>query len=196
MLAVDVSFLAVPSVNGQNSHSVPVISIYISVFCIVGSMLVSLFLTRQNRQYGQESADKAVSSENCIVYNDQYTTFAGGLPHADDRICFWYKSSRHCTWSSICYAIVGVNTLVIFKSFRYTETRFSCSMVYFMLAFSYLVFAFTSTLTIATTGSACGLVVISALWLIHAARDFHFSVWLPLLVKNWWGKAGQAIRSR
>jgi hypothetical protein len=112
MLAVDVSFLAVPSVSVQNSQSVPVISTYISVFCIVGSMLVSLFLTRQNRQYGQESADKAVSSEWCADYDDQHT-LAGRLPHEDDRICFWHKSSRYCAWSSLCYAIVGVSTLDI-----------------------------------------------------------------------------------
>lgn len=61
MVAVDVSFLAVPSVSIQDSGSVPIISTYLSIFCIVGSLVVSLFLTRQNRLYGQESADTAVS---------------------------------------------------------------------------------------------------------------------------------------
>jgi hypothetical protein len=65
MLAVDVSFLAVPSVNLGDSGSVTVISTYISLFCIVGSLVASLFLTRQNRMYGQESADAAVSKELC-----------------------------------------------------------------------------------------------------------------------------------
>lgn len=65
MIAVDVSFLAVPSVNIGNAGSVAVICTYISLFCIVGSLVVSLFLTRQNRMYGQESADKAVSKEHC-----------------------------------------------------------------------------------------------------------------------------------
>jgi hypothetical protein len=62
MLAVDVSFLAVPSVIPSNTQKLPpqVIGTYISVFCIIGSLVVSLCLTRQNRH--QESADTAVSS--------------------------------------------------------------------------------------------------------------------------------------
>ena len=67
MIAVDVSFLAVPTVMPTDATTpLPpqVISAYISVFCIVGSLVVSLFLTRRNRQ---ESADKAVSTRN-IVY--------------------------------------------------------------------------------------------------------------------------------
>jgi hypothetical protein len=58
MVAVDISFLAVPSVNIQDSGSVTIISTYISIFCIVGSLVVSLFLTRL---YGLESADTVVS---------------------------------------------------------------------------------------------------------------------------------------
>ncbi|KAJ8594026.1 hypothetical protein M405DRAFT_544511 [Rhizopogon salebrosus TDB-379] len=49
-------------------------------------------------------------------------------------------------------------------------------MVYFMLAFSYQVFTSTSTITLATTGSAFGLVVVFALWLTYAARDFHMLI--------------------
>jgi hypothetical protein len=63
MVAVDVSFLAVPSVSILGSDSVTIISTYLSIFCIVGSLVVSLFLTRQSRMYGQESADTAVSKE-------------------------------------------------------------------------------------------------------------------------------------
>lgn len=68
MIAVDVSFLAVPSVMPADTTSLPppVISAYISVFCIVGSLVVSLFLIRQNRH--QESADQAVSRQWCIDY--------------------------------------------------------------------------------------------------------------------------------
>jgi hypothetical protein len=65
-----------------------------------------------------------------------------------------------------------------------------------MLAFSYLVFASTPPITLATTGSACSLVVLSALWLIYAARDFHVSIWLPALLKDWYCRAREAIRSR
>jgi hypothetical protein len=65
MLAVDVSFLAVPSVNVQDSQSVPVISTYISVFCTLGSLVVALlFLTNQGG-----SIDDVVSR----VFGSDYT---------------------------------------------------------------------------------------------------------------------------
>ncbi|KAG1726856.1 hypothetical protein EDB19DRAFT_1643291 [Suillus lakei] len=44
MLAVDISFLAVPSVNVQGSRSVPVATMYISVFWNIGSLVASLFM--------------------------------------------------------------------------------------------------------------------------------------------------------
>ncbi|OAX43356.1 hypothetical protein K503DRAFT_708684 [Rhizopogon vinicolor AM-OR11-026] len=60
MIAVDVSFLAVPTVMPTDgSQPPPVIGTYISVFFVVGSLVGSLFLTRQNRH--QESADQAVN---------------------------------------------------------------------------------------------------------------------------------------
>ncbi|KAG1891990.1 hypothetical protein F4604DRAFT_2746 [Suillus subluteus] len=59
LLAVDISFLSVPSVSLQKSGSVTTVSIYFSIFCTVGSLVVSLCLTRQHRLYGQESADTA-----------------------------------------------------------------------------------------------------------------------------------------
>jgi len=69
MLAVDVSFLAVPTVmptTPVNTLPLQVTSVYISVFFIVGSLVVSLFLTKQNRKYVQGSPDVAVSME--MVY--------------------------------------------------------------------------------------------------------------------------------
>ncbi|KAJ8594025.1 hypothetical protein M405DRAFT_785153 [Rhizopogon salebrosus TDB-379] len=146
MLAVDVSFLAVPSVmpsvtppaTSSDTQTLPlqVISTYISMFCIVGSLVVSLFLTRQNRH--QESADKAVeflTKTTGSAFGTKALATVHGLPYA---MLLW-------------------------------------GMVYFMLGFSYQVFTSASTITLATTGSAFGLVVVFALWLIHAARDFHMS---------------------
>ncbi|KAG1752371.1 uncharacterized protein EDB91DRAFT_512302 [Suillus paluster] len=85
MMAVDVSFLAVPSVSLQNSGSVTVISTYISLFCIVGSLVVSLFLTRQNQTYGQESADKAVKFLERMTgsaFGTKAVATIHGLPYA------------------------------------------------------------------------------------------------------------------
>ncbi|OAX38941.1 hypothetical protein K503DRAFT_662064, partial [Rhizopogon vinicolor AM-OR11-026] len=60
MLAVDVSFLAVPNVNISTSQSVGIIATYLSIIFITGSLIVSLLLARQNQRYGSESADRAV----------------------------------------------------------------------------------------------------------------------------------------
>ncbi|KAG1775692.1 hypothetical protein EV702DRAFT_1116121 [Suillus placidus] len=59
MLAVDVSFLAVPNVNISQSQSIGIIATYLSIIFITGSLIVSVLLVRQNQRYGFESADKA-----------------------------------------------------------------------------------------------------------------------------------------
>jgi hypothetical protein len=59
MLAVDVSFLAVPNVNIGPSHSIGIIATYLSIIFITGSLVASVLLARQNQRYGFESADKA-----------------------------------------------------------------------------------------------------------------------------------------
>ncbi|KAG2751243.1 hypothetical protein P692DRAFT_20774981 [Suillus brevipes Sb2] len=85
MLAVDVSFLAVPSVGILNSGSVTITSTYLSIFCIVGSLVVSLFLTRQNRLYGQESADTAVqflTKMTGSAFGTKAVATVHGLPYA------------------------------------------------------------------------------------------------------------------
>ncbi|KAG2151069.1 uncharacterized protein EDB93DRAFT_318904 [Suillus bovinus] len=59
MLAVDVSFLAVPNMNISQSQSTGIIATYLSIIFITGSLIVSVLLARQNQRYGFESADKA-----------------------------------------------------------------------------------------------------------------------------------------
>ncbi|OJA17074.1 hypothetical protein AZE42_09252 [Rhizopogon vesiculosus] len=59
MLAVDVSFLAVPNVYIDTSQSVGVIATYVSIIFITGSLIVSLLLARQTQRYGPESAEGA-----------------------------------------------------------------------------------------------------------------------------------------
>ncbi|KAG1892007.1 hypothetical protein F4604DRAFT_1565022 [Suillus subluteus] len=147
MVAVDVSFLAVPSVNLQNAGSVTIISTYISLFCIVGSLVVSLFLTRQNRMYGQESADAAVIFLTRVtgsIFGTKSLATVHGLPYA---MLLW-------------------------------------GMVYFIIAFSYQVFTSTPIITLATTGSACGIVALFTLWLVSAAREFHILPWLQAHLKD------------
>jgi len=60
MLAVDVSFLAVPNVNISQSQSFGIIATYVSTTFITGSLISSLLLARQTQRYGPESAEGAV----------------------------------------------------------------------------------------------------------------------------------------
>ncbi|KAG1734998.1 hypothetical protein EDB19DRAFT_1638662 [Suillus lakei] len=159
MVAVDVSFLAVPSVNLQNAGSVTVISTYISLFYIVGSLVVSLFLTRQNRTYGQESADTAVIFLTRVtgsVFGTEALATVHGLPYA---MLLW-------------------------------------GMVYFMIAFSYQVFTSAPMITLATTGSACGIVALFTLWLVGAARNVHVLIWLQEQLKVFRDKYWIPFRTR
>ncbi|KAG1734997.1 hypothetical protein EDB19DRAFT_1122884 [Suillus lakei] len=75
---VDISFLAVPSVNVQDSRSVPVATTYISVFCIVGSLVASLFmLTNQNPLYGKQIS--TVTAAEVLVHKTESTFGVQGL---------------------------------------------------------------------------------------------------------------------
>ena len=66
MLAVDVSFLAVPNVNIGTSQSVGIIATYLSIILLTGSLIVTLLLVRQNQAYGAESAYRAVSFQYSV----------------------------------------------------------------------------------------------------------------------------------
>jgi len=62
MLAVNVSFLAVPGVASQTQTATPMmILIYISTLCSVGSLVSSILLVRQSRGQSNQTADEAVS---------------------------------------------------------------------------------------------------------------------------------------
>ena len=66
MLVVDVTFLAVPNMNIQQSHSVGVISIYVSIISITGSLIVSLLLARHIQSYGLDSFYAVVRFLPCM----------------------------------------------------------------------------------------------------------------------------------
>ncbi|KAF9237043.1 hypothetical protein BU15DRAFT_76281 [Melanogaster broomeanus] len=64
MLAVDVSFLAVPGVEPQYPNSGPqpvgVVAIYVSILCTIGSLVASIVLSSQSRRTGYGTADATV----------------------------------------------------------------------------------------------------------------------------------------
>ncbi|KAG1751741.1 hypothetical protein EDB19DRAFT_1197946 [Suillus lakei] len=85
MLAVDVSFLAVPNVNISSSQSIGVIATYLSIISITGSLVVSVLLVRQNQRYGCESADKAgefLYSMTDTFFGDKALATVNSLPYA------------------------------------------------------------------------------------------------------------------
>ncbi|KAG1718464.1 hypothetical protein EDB19DRAFT_1796737 [Suillus lakei] len=83
MLAVDISFLAVPSVDVQGSRA----TTYISVFWIIGSLVASLFmLTNQNPLYEKpKSADiaaKFLTQKTESTFGTQAPATVHALPFA------------------------------------------------------------------------------------------------------------------
>lgn len=68
MLTVDLTFLTLPSVNIQTSHSAAIITAYLSTFYVVGSLAVSILLAGQNRKYGNVSANSAVWDASNLTY--------------------------------------------------------------------------------------------------------------------------------
>lgn len=65
MLAVNVSFLAVPGIISQNQPHTPtpmMIPVYISTMCCVGSLVSALLLSRQDRGKSRQTAKEAVST--------------------------------------------------------------------------------------------------------------------------------------
>lgn len=69
MLAVDVSFLAVPNVNIQQSRSVGVIVSYVSIMFTTGSLIASLHLANRIQRYSPESKDGIVSFSGIHLCN-------------------------------------------------------------------------------------------------------------------------------
>jgi hypothetical protein len=115
MLAVDVSFLAVPNVNISQSQSIGIIVTYLSIIFITGSLIVSVLLVRQNQRYGFESADKATE-----FLSHMTGTFFGvgalatihGLPYA------------MLMWGMIYFAIA-----ILYNVFKSTTVAMLASVV-------------------------------------------------------------------
>ncbi|KAG1857680.1 hypothetical protein DFJ58DRAFT_324618 [Suillus subalutaceus] len=85
MLAVDVSFLAVPNVNISTSQSIGIIATYLSIILITGSLVVSVLLVRQNQRYGCESVDKAgdfLYNMTDTFFGDKGLATVNSLPYA------------------------------------------------------------------------------------------------------------------
>jgi hypothetical protein len=115
MLAVDVSFLAVPNVNISTSQSIGIIAAYLSIILITGSLVVSVLLVRQNQRYGCESADKAgdfLYSMTNTVFGDKGLATINSLPYA------------MLMWGMVYFSIA-----LLYNAFKSTTTVMLVSVV-------------------------------------------------------------------
>ncbi|KAG1796973.1 uncharacterized protein HD556DRAFT_263485 [Suillus plorans] len=115
MLAVDLSFLAVPNVNISTSESVGIITIYLSIISITGSLVVSVLLVRQNQRYGCESADKAgdfLYNMTDTLFGDKGLATINSLPYA------------MLMWGMIYFSIA-----LLYNAFKSTTTALLASVI-------------------------------------------------------------------
>ncbi|KAG1838586.1 hypothetical protein DFJ58DRAFT_813794 [Suillus subalutaceus] len=115
MLAVDVSFLAVPNVNISQSQSIGIIVTYLSIIFITGSLIVSVLLVRQNQRYGFEPADKAthfLSHMTGTFFGMRALATVHGLPYA------------MLMWGMIYFAIA-----ILYNVFKFTTVPMLASVV-------------------------------------------------------------------
>ncbi|KAG2094834.1 uncharacterized protein F5147DRAFT_642204 [Suillus discolor] len=113
MLTVDLSFLSVPSVNAQTSHSVAIITAYLSTFCVVGSLVVSISLAGQNRKYGNVSANNAVvflTRMTNSIFGDKALAILHSLPYA---LLMWGMVYFVIGFSFLAFQPTSVTLLVI-----------------------------------------------------------------------------------
>ncbi|KAG2078422.1 hypothetical protein BDR04DRAFT_1226420 [Suillus decipiens] len=115
MLAVDVSFLAVPNVNINQSQSIGIITTYLSIIFITGSLIASVLLARQNQRYGFESADKAaefLSNLTNTFFGVKALAIVHSLPYA------------MLMWGMIYFAIG-----LLYNVFKFTTPAMLASIV-------------------------------------------------------------------
>ncbi|KAG1859074.1 hypothetical protein C8R48DRAFT_714446 [Suillus tomentosus] len=115
MLAVDVSFLAVPNMNISQSQSIGIIATYLSIIFITGSLIASVLLARQNQRYGFESAEKAaefLSNLTGTFFGVRALATVHSLPYA------------MLMWGMIYFAIG-----LLYNVFKFTTTAMLASIV-------------------------------------------------------------------
>ncbi|KAJ8598069.1 hypothetical protein M405DRAFT_802979 [Rhizopogon salebrosus TDB-379] len=126
MLAVDISFLAVPNVYIGQSQSIGIIATYLSIIFITGSLIISLLLARQNQKYGYESADKAtefLSNISGSLFGMKGLATVHSLPYAMlmwGMVCFaialLYNVFKSHTIAMLASVVSGCTAVVMFIS--------------------------------------------------------------------------------
>ncbi|KAH7914555.1 hypothetical protein BJ138DRAFT_1143694 [Hygrophoropsis aurantiaca] len=115
MLAVDVSFMAVPGVDdgSQQSQSLAVIAIYLSTLNAVGSLVVSLILSDQSRNQGNESLEKAVMFLSRMTQSMLGTEALGIMYSFPYALLMWAMVWFIVALSFIIFQSTQIATLVV-----------------------------------------------------------------------------------
>jgi hypothetical protein len=103
MLAVDISFLAVPSVQTQTAA---ILVSYMSALCTMGSLVVSLILAGQVNDSRRDSAKSVVSS--LFDFFDLYSLRSGVIYGRDVGFCARPREPCPYAQSAICSSDLGV----------------------------------------------------------------------------------------
>ncbi|KAG1740176.1 uncharacterized protein EDB91DRAFT_1347133 [Suillus paluster] len=151
MLAVDISFLAVPSVQNQ----APAILVsYLSTLCAMGSLVISLVLAGQVNDGRRDSAKSVVSFLfsylTCVLYVHQ-TSFMVGMSRS----------------------MLGLESLALMLSLPHALLIWG--MAFFAVALLIMIVRTSGAVTISIVSPMWAAMVILAGWPVLTANGFHIS---------------------
>ncbi|KAG1816398.1 uncharacterized protein BJ212DRAFT_1577075 [Suillus subaureus] len=159
MLAVDISFLAVPPVQTQNAA---ILVSYMSTLCAMGSLVVSLVLAGQVNDSRRDSAKSVVSSLfDCLAY------------------ILYIQASFMGRMSS---SVLGLESLALMLSLPYALLIWG--MVFFAAALSIVIFHTSGVVTISIISPIWVAILILATWPVLASNDVHVSGLFPWITKQ------------
>ncbi|KAF8836690.1 hypothetical protein BDN67DRAFT_1014475 [Paxillus ammoniavirescens] len=114
MLAVDVSFLAVPGVESSDPNSDPqpvcVVATYVSILCTIGSLVASVILSSQSRRTGYGSATETVT------YMAKMTSTLVGIDH----LAIMYSVPYGLLLWGMVFFIVALSDVIFRSSYHNT----------------------------------------------------------------------------
>jgi hypothetical protein len=168
MLAVDISFLAVPAIGQRPSAQ---IALYISSLWSVASLVVSALLAQSSGH--QDSIDRAV----CLTFRGPSLhnsvarltwAYQGCIHGAHDAVASWKRKPCHHLQLTVRACHLGVSTFPV-RCFQ-SDKLILCRMVFFFLSLSLVIFLSADVTTWCTVGPAWLLVIGFIGWPVWAAR--------------------------
>jgi len=151
LLAVDISFLAVPSIQGQTAANLVA---YLSTLCAMGSLVVSLVLAGQVNGTRHNNAKGVVRFLSSSVLYILYV----------HQALFMVQMSQ---------SILGLESLALMLSLPFALLIWG--MTFFGVALSIVIFHTSGTITISVIFPICAAIVILATWPALAANDIHLT---------------------